>query len=237
MKKDLLFIGDLRNDGRKFEEIRQIQMETETVKESNGSALVSIGETKALAWINGPKEGKSKSFENKGTLKCIFSLASFSTIQRKVDYKRDLKMREFSKTLKDIFEQVIQLHLYTRSEITINVLILQNDGSYKSAAINAVTLALINAGILIKDSVIGMTIGLIDNNKPIYDLALNEEKEGIPFFNVAYLPHSKKFIFLELLNSKTPYSMADLLMASSEKACNMVFNIISNFLKFNYING
>lgn len=240
MNKELLFIGDIRIDGRKPNEIRELDINMEIIKDSNGSAMISMGETKVIAWINGPKEGRGKSFENKGTLKCIFSIASFASLQRKKDYKRDNKMREFSKTLKDLFEQVVVLEFYQKSEIVINVLVIQSDGSYKSAAINAVTLALIDAGILIKDTVIGMSVAQYssENNSGInvlYDIQLQEEKEGIPLLNVAYLPHSKKFIFLELLNAKTPYDQSDILMKEAEKASTILFETIEKFLKFQYI--
>jgi exosome complex component RRP41 len=231
MNKELLFISDLRIDGRKFQEIRDITFDTDILTTVNGSALVTSGGTQCLAWINGPREGKSKNFENKGTIKCIFSIAPFASLSRKSDYKRDLKMREFSKTLKDIFEQVIMLDSYMKSEIQINVLVLQSDGSYKSAAINAITLALINAGILIRDTVIGMTVGLFDG-RPIYDLSLPEEKENIPLLNVAFLPHFKKFIFLELLNAKTPYEKTDIIMQEAEKASSLLFEQIEKLLKY-----
>jgi exosome complex component RRP41 len=240
MNKELIFIGDLRADGRKNCEIRATNIEMDVIKNSNGSAYISLGETQALAWVEGPKEGRSKNYENKGVLKCIFTIASFASLNRKSkDFKRDLKMREFSKTLKDIFEQVILLENYQKSEIILNVLIIQSDGSYKSAAINAATLALINAGILIRDTVIGMSLGLFqdrDNDfKTLYDLQLQEEKENIPLLNLAYLPHSKKFVFLELLNAKTPYAQSEILISEGEKASNKLFDLIEKFLKYQYI--
>jgi exosome complex component RRP41 len=233
MSKELLFISDYRIDGRKYDEIRDINIETDILPDCNGSAMITMGATKCLAWVNGPHEGKSKNFENKGTLKCIFSIAPFASITRKTDYKRDLKMREFSKTIKDIFEQVILLNNYSKSEIEINILVLQSEGSYKSAAINSVTIALINAGILLKDTVVGMTIGLYSNIQ-IYDLCLPEEKENIPLLNVAFLPISNKFIFIELLNAKTPYEYSEILMQQAEKASIKLFEIIEKFLKYNY---
>jgi exosome complex component RRP41 len=240
MNKDLLFIGEFRADGRRYNEIRDVEIKMDVVKDSNGSALVTIGETQALAWISGPKEGRSKNYENKGVLKCIFTIASFANLTRKgKDFKRDLKMREFSKTLKDIFEQVILLDFYQKSEIVINVLILQSDGSYKSAAINAATSALINAGILIKDTVIGMSLGLfpdrLGNTNTLYDLQLQEEKENIPLLNVAYLPHTRKFIFLELLNAKTPYDKSEILVQEAETASQKLFDVVEKFLKDDYI--
>ena len=89
------------------------------------------------------QENQITNTKKKGSIKCIFTQAPFSGMIRKKDFKRDLKMREFSKILKDIFEQISWLDLYKKSEIIINVLVLKNDGNYKNISINAITFALI----------------------------------------------------------------------------------------------
>jgi exosome complex component RRP41 len=235
MNKELLLIGNYRSDGRKSNEIRDMNISTDLIKDANGSAELSFGETKVISWINGPREGRGKSMENKGQVKCIFSLAPFAGMTRKKDYKRDLKMRDFSKSIKDIFEQIIILENYQKSEILINVLVTQIDGSYKAAAINAVTLALINSGIQIKDTLVSATLGLYENDICLYDVNLQEEKEKIPIFNVAYLPISKKFTYIELVNANTPYENIENLMREAEKACGLVYNEIQIYLKEEYI--
>jgi len=235
MNKDLLLIGSYRSDGRKSNEIRDIQIATDIISEASGSAEVSLGETKAIAWISGPREGRNKNMENRGQVKCIFSLAPYASLSRKKDYKRDLKMREFSKSIKDIFEQVIILENYQKSEIILNVLVTQIDGSYKAAAINAVTLALINAGIQIKDTVVSVTLGLFDYDVSLFDVNLQEEKEKIPIFNVAYLPVARKFTYIELVNSNTPYENIENLMREAEKACMLVYDEIKRYLKEEFI--
>ena len=113
----------------------------------------------------------------KGRIKCIFTQAPFSGMIRKKDFKRDLKMREFSKIVKDIFEQISRLDLYKKSEIIINVLVLKNDGNYKSISINAITFALIYDGINNKDSVVGNNVGYSEDDILIYDLYLQKEKQ------------------------------------------------------------
>ena len=37
-------------------------------------------ETKVIAWINGPKKGKGKIQENKGSVECFFTQAPFSSM-------------------------------------------------------------------------------------------------------------------------------------------------------------
>jgi ribonuclease PH len=203
------------------------------IPQAAGSASFYLGATKAVAWIIGPKEGKGKN-DLKGNLKCKFSLAAFSTFIRKKEYKRDLKMREFSKTFKDIFEQSIILENYQKCDIELNVLILESDGNYKGAAINAATLAFISAGILLRDTIVGINVGLFQKST-LTDLLSQEEKNDIPLMNVAYMPHFKKFVYFELLNAKTPYENSDTLMRAAETACNKVFSSVENYLKFEYI--
>ena len=234
MNKDLL-LGEFRNDARKRDEIRDIDIQLNTISGASGSALFSQGETKALAWVNGPKEGKGKA-DLKGQLRCTFSMATFSTMSRGKENKRDIKMRAFSKTLKDIYEQFILLDLYARSEIELNVMILQDSGSFKGAAINAATLALINAGIMLKDTVVGVCMGLCDD-LTFADLTRSEEKSNMVLLNCAYLPHFNKFAHMEILNSKTNMEQSNILIKTSEKAALEVFKIIENYLKFKYINS
>jgi exosome complex component RRP41 len=51
----------------------------------------------------------------------------------------------------------------------LQICVLESDGSYKSAAINSVSLALMNAGIAMKDFLVATTSGLM-GNVPVLDL-------------------------------------------------------------------
>ena len=247
MNQEPLFVGSFREDGRRFKENRSIEIKMGVVKESSGSCLFNLGETKVIAWIKGPCETKSKCPENSGIIESYFNMAPFSGIIHKSNQKQDIKDREFGKTIKTIFSQIVKLELYKKSEININVLVLQNDGNYKSASINAVSLALINSGICINDSVVGINVGYLDEsvmengilndqnifdeeNKVIYDLQFNEEKNYIPALNIAYLPHSKKIIYLELTNAKTPYNKLIPILKEAQNSANNLYNEIQSKL-------
>ena len=92
------------------------------------------------------------------------------------DIKKDNKIKEFQRTIKSVFEGVISLELYPRSQIDLQVFVLESDGSYKSAAFNAVSLALMNAGIAMKDFLVATTTGLL-NKVAVVDLIYQEEKK------------------------------------------------------------
>ena len=54
--------------------------------------------------------------------------------------------------------------------------VLESDGSYKSAAFNAVSLAIMNAGIAMKDFLVATNSGLL-NQVAVVDLIFQEEKK------------------------------------------------------------
>jgi hypothetical protein len=61
-------------------------------------------------------------------------------------------------------------------------------------------------------------------------LQLNEEKNYIPTLNIAYLPHSKKFIYLQLTNAKTPYNKLIPIIKEAMKSADNLYNEIQSIL-------
>lgn len=56
-------------------------------------------------------------------------------------------------------ERVVELNCYGESQIDINIQVLQSDGSELAVVINAVSLALMDAGIRMRDFVVAASIG------------------------------------------------------------------------------
>ena len=74
------------------------------------------------------------------------------------------RIQEFSLALRQTFEEAVQTQLSPRSQIDISVLVLEQDGGVLQTAINAVTLALVDAGIPMNDYICATSAGLVDNN-------------------------------------------------------------------------
>ena len=66
------------------------------------------------------------------------------------------------------FEGVIIADIYKKHQIEIFVTVIQNEGSAKSAVMNCISLALINAGICMRDILISCTVGSL-NGKVLVD--------------------------------------------------------------------
>jgi exosome complex component RRP41 len=96
--------------------------------------------------------------------------------------------------LRSAFQSHLHTHLYPHSTISIHVSVLSADGSLLAAAVNACTLALVDAGIPMPGLLSACTSGMSgsastprdprnDFLDPILDLSLPEEQE-LPFLTV-----------------------------------------------------
>lgn len=93
-----------------------------------------------------------------------FHAATFSSAggeRRRRPARGDRRLTEWGNLLGDAFETAIIGNLYPRSQIEIYVEVLNADGSVLAAAINATTLALINAGIPLYDYVMATSVGFL----------------------------------------------------------------------------
>jgi len=103
---------------------------------------------------------------------------------------------EISLVIKQTFEAVVMTELAPRSQIDIFVSVLQADGGTRCAAINAATLALIDAGIPMKEFVCACAAGFV-NGTAILDLNYVEDSSGADL-PIALLPQSGKITMLQM---------------------------------------
>lgn len=81
----------LRLDGRKVNEIRRIQCKIGVLSRADGSAFYQQGNTRVIAAVYGPREvtQKSKVLHDRAIINCEFSMAPFSTGERRKKTKGD----------------------------------------------------------------------------------------------------------------------------------------------------
>jgi exosome complex component RRP41 len=76
--------------------------------------------------------------------------------------------------------------------------VLHADGGIYPACVNAATLALVDAGIPLKEYVCACTASLANNDVPMLDISHQEEIIGGPTLTVAALPMSGKIVLMEM---------------------------------------
>ncbi|CAB3361063.1 Hypothetical predicted protein [Cloeon dipterum] len=207
----------LRVDGRRPNELRQIRCKMGVFSQPDGSAYLEQGNTKVLAAVYGPHEvrlNRSKTHHDRAYINCQFSMAVFSTSERKRRPRGDRKSQEMDMNLNQIFESAIRTELYPRSRIDIYLEVLQADGSNFSACVNAATLALIDAGIPLKDYVCSCTSTLAPSQggappTPMVDVNHVEETLGGPGLSMSTLPRLDSVVHLELSGTRLHLSHID----------------------------
>merc|ERR1711972_549269 len=190
-------------DGRKASELRRIRCRMGVYGQADGSAYLEQGNTKVLAAVYGPhdmRESRLRPQQDKGTVNCQYSMAVFSTGERKRRPRGDRKSMEMSQHLKQTFEATIKVGLFPRSQIDIFVEVLQADGGNYCACVNAATLALIDAGIPLVDYVTACTASLVTDtvDTPFVDVCSLESMTGSPELTVAVHPRSGQIVLLEM---------------------------------------
>ncbi|NXW95165.1 EXOS4 protein, partial [Alopecoenas beccarii] len=121
---ELLSDEGYRADGRRPAEIRKVRARMGVFEQADGSAYIEQGNTKALAVVYGPHEmrgSRGKALPERALVNCQFSMATFSTGERRRRPHGDRQAGELALLLRDTFEAAILTQLFPRSQIDIYV--------------------------------------------------------------------------------------------------------------------
>ncbi len=229
--RDLVFTKSKRADGRGPEDIRAIACETGVLARTHGSSLFTRGQTQSLAVITlGTRtdEQMIEALEGKSYRRFMlhYNFPSFSVGETKP--MRGPGRREVGHG--ELASKAIRAILPTKDEFpyTIRVVseILESNGSSSMASVCAGTLALMDAGVPIKEPVAGISIGLISgdgNNVLISDIMGMEDHFGDMDFKVA---GSKKGVTAIQLDLKIKSISVELLAKAIEQSREARFFIL-----------
>lgn len=183
MAQELLSPQGLRMDGRRHNELRQIECKLGVFKRCDGSAYIKMGNSKVIASISGPKNPKERSKKDDNFIFNVrVRFATFSKNgERQKIVRNSKKLGELELNLKNIFKSVILLEKYEKSQLDLNIEVLQTDGGSEiCTVVNAATLALIDAGICMKEYVCACTASLTNDGTALLDVSHLEEICGKP---------------------------------------------------------
>lgn len=225
---ELLSDQGFRIDGRKTNELRRIRFKKGVFRQADGSAYLEQGNTKVLAAVYGPHEirgSKSKALHDRLLINCQYSMATFSTQDRKRRPRGDRKSQEMTSHLKQTFDAVVLTELYPKTQLDIYVEVLQSDGGNYCASVNAATLALMDAGLPMKDYVIACA-GSFTRETPIVDINNMEESSAGAEVIMAILPRCEQIVFLEM-NSRLHEDHLSSVMDHVMAGCKDIFNVLN----------
>lgn len=151
---------NLRLDGRRRDEIRRIDCKLGVNANASGSAFLRMGNTKVQCSVFGPKEPtfQHRADHRKSFVQCHWNLTKFARPQRSGGL---FASRERADLIANTVEGVVLGNLLEKTEIDVAIQFTECDGGELSAAVNCVSLALIDAGIPLKDFIVACDVGLV----------------------------------------------------------------------------
>lgn len=157
---------------------------------------------------------------DRAILRCEVSQAAFSTTERRKRRAGDRRAVAVSNFIEDTFSHVVQTELFHKSQIDITIHILQADGSVLPACINATTLALVQAGIPMRDFVTCCSVGFLDSTL-LLDLNHLEESASGPELWLTLMPKSRKILTMKMASSsvRVDEKLLDSLVQEAQVGC------------------
>lgn len=223
-----------RFDGREFDETREIRAEIGVVPNADGSALFAFGETVAIAAVYGPKPMHPQHMQDpeKGTLRCIYDMLSFSVPERKRPGP-NRRSQEISKVTGWALSPVVQLNEFPNTVVDVYIMVLQANASTRCAGINAAALALAHAGVPMKELVSSVSVGKIDESI-VADLIKEEEDYedggGATDIATAFTSNSGKLTLLQL-DGKISAEKLKEAIELAKKTCKKIYEVQKKALK------
>jgi exosome complex component RRP41 len=223
-----------REDGRKFDETREMRAEVGVIKNADGSALFAFGDTIAIAAVYGPRHLHPQHMQNpqKGILRCTYDMLSFSVPERKKPGP-SRRSQEISKVTEWALSSVIDLQDFPNTVVDVFITIISANASTRVAGINAAAMALAHAGVPMKEMVSAVSIGKIDRTL-VADVSKAEEDydegESATDIPMAFLSKSGKISLLQLDGEIRPEELKRALKMGKE-ACKKIYDLQEKTLK------
>jgi len=196
--KEKLIVKGKRLDGRKPDELREIEMKVGVIPNANGSAQVMFGNTVAVAGVYGPRTVHPRHLQeyDRAIIKCRYNMAPFS-VEDRARPGPSRRSSEITKVTRLALEPALFLKDYPKTAIDVYIEILQADGSTRVTGINAASLALADAGVPMKDLVVALSGGKIDDTI-IVDLCGKEDNYSEADIPCALMPRRKEITLLQM---------------------------------------
>jgi exosome complex component RRP41 len=219
-----LIVNGKRTDGRTFDEMRPLKMEVGVLERADGSAYLEWGNNKVYAGVFGPRDcPRYISSPYRAIVRVHYCMSPFASKQERMRPGPGRRSMELSEVIKNVFENVLLLEKFPNTAIDIHVEIIQADGGTRCSAINAVALALVDAGLPMKDLVQAVSIGKIEG-KLALDLNGDEDNFGSADMPVTLANRNGDILLLQMDGMLTKNEISES-MEKITTSCKEIYKI------------
>jgi exosome complex component RRP41 len=200
MKSDIELITSegKRLDGRGPEDIRKIKIEAGVLHRADGSCYLEWGGNKVLVAVYGPREAIPRHMQNplRAIVQARYNMAAFSVEDRKRPGP-DRRSVEISKVISEALEKVILTEQFPRATVNVEIEVLDAEAGTRCAGLAAAGVALIDAGIPMRDIPVACAAGKI-GGQIVLDLGKEEDNFGDADLPVAISPRTGEVLLLQM---------------------------------------
>ncbi|UCG04466.1 MAG: exosome complex exonuclease Rrp41 [Candidatus Heimdallarchaeota archaeon] len=213
-KSPLLLEDGRRLDGRGFQDLRPIEMQTGILGRADGSCYLKWGNNKIICAIYGPRELHPKHLAqpDRAIVRVEYRLATFSVGERKSPAPRRREY-ELSKILSESINSALFLEKFPTGTIDVFITVLDADGGTRCAALTAASLGLADAGIPMRGIITGCAVGKVGGEIAV-DLSDVEDKDGEGDMPVAMIYNTGEITLLQCDGVFTPEEVKEGLKAA-----------------------
>lgn len=235
MKTEIKLIDEngKRIDGRTFDQLRPVKIEAGILERADGSAYIEWGGNKIIAAVYGPREVYPKHMQDpsKAVLRARYNMAAFSVDERKKPGP-DRRSIELSMVISNALSSVVFLEQFPRTAIDVFIEVLQADAGTRIAGLTAASVALADAGIPMKDLIVGCAAGKVENML-VLDLNKEEDNFGQADLPVAIIPRTREIVLFQMDGDMTEEE-ANRAMDMAINAAQQIYEIQKDALKRKY---
>jgi exosome complex component RRP41 len=229
---DIQLIKDgKRVDGRAPDEMRNVRIEAGVINEADGSAYVEWGGNKILCGVYGPRECIPRHGANpyRSTLKVRYMMSPFASLEEHGRSGPSRRSTELSKVIREVFENLVLGEKFPNTQIDVYIDVLQAEGGTRTASVTAAAVALVNAGIPMRDMVSAVAVGKA-GDVLLVDLGKLEDNFGQSDMPLAMSHKEKKLLLVQMDGMLTRDEIAKML-EMTEKGCDEVHKIQEDALR------
>lgn len=226
-----------RFDGRAHDEPRPIEAKAGVLPNATGSAYFKIGDTIAYAAVYGPREMYPRRLADPktGVLRVNYNMMPFAGPGERGRPGPNRRAKEISLVSEKALLPAVDLSKYPNSAIDVFVELPQTDAGSRCAGICAASIALADAGIIMKDMVPAIGVGLVGDT-PVVDLSYDEENpEGMEAVDtpIAMIPSTGEITLLQLDGIIDPEKLKQI-VSNAQPACERIAETMREALRNKY---
>jgi exosome complex component RRP41 len=165
---------------------------------ADGSCYLEWGGNKVLAAVYGPREAVPRHTQNplRAIVQARYNMAAFSVEDRKRPGP-DRRSVEISKVISEALEKIVLTDQFPRASIDVNIEVLDAEAGTRCAGLTAAGVALVDAGIPMRDIPVACAAGKI-SNQVVLDLGKEEDNFGDADLPIAISPRTGEVLLLQM---------------------------------------